>query len=792
MTMKFLAMVSGSAILAAGGGYAVAQTQLGDDGGAVEQSQRVLDAVTVTAQKRAQDVNDVPMSIVAMSAEDLETRGFEDVDDLDKLVPGFTATATNSGSPVYSLRGVGLYLYDSGVGAAPAVSVYIDEVGLPSPAMTSGAAFDLERVEILKGPQGTLFGQNATGGAVNFIAAKPTDELSAGISSSFDQHGKIDAEAYLSGPLADTVQARLALGVTQGGAWQESVTRPGDELGDSDLSRGRLLIDWQASENLDFSFNATLARDKSDAKAGQFSEFHPAFGGDTHPNPVNQAALSSAVIVPDSPELADWTPGTNTNDNQFDFYSLRTNYALTDSVTLTSLTAYQEVEIVKKIDQDGVAFDNLTINPFGRAETLSQELRLSGATDRMDWVFGLNYEDSDVINSLFYDSDLSANYAFGPGFAYDRINSENTSSIETAAFFANLEYALTEQLSVQLGGRYTDSSIDSVSCTSGDDSAPGDPGLPDFVNFLASVLGPGSPGLVGGDCIMLEASAGPNAVPTGPIAQTLSEDNVSWRTALTYSLLNDTIIYANISRAYKSGAIIPAGGLTRASYTPTTQERITAYEAGFKAPLFDGTTQLNGSAFFYDYEDKQVPYLVYDPAFGVLPALGNVPKSEVQGIELQLVTRPLDGLDLSVAATYLDTEVTEDFLVPTGLSPTDVSNVKGVELPNTPDLSIVADSQYRWNVNSSMEMYVGAGLTYVGDAFSRFPQRSGGAPILPSYTLLDLRAGIGPVDGNWDIQIWGRNVTDEYYRTTDNNSVDTSYHYAGQGSNFGVTLNYAF
>jgi len=792
MTRKFLTLVSCSALLTAGGGVAVAQAQTSESDVTVEQSQRVLEAVTVTAQKRAQNMNEVPMSIVALSAEELSTKGFADVDDLDKIVPGFTATTTNSGSPVYSLRGVGLYLYDSGVGSAPAVSVYIDQVGLPSPAMTSGAAFDLERVEVLKGPQGTLFGQNATGGAVNFIAAKPTDEFSAGIVSSFDQHGKVDAVGHLSGPLTDTVQARLALGVAQGGAWQESVTRPDDKLGDSDLSRGRLLIDWQASEDLEFSFNATLARDKSDAKAGQFSEFHPAHSSGTHPNPVNQAALSTAIVVPDSPELADWTPGTNTNDNSFDFYSLRADYEISDGITLSSLTAYQEVEIVKKIDQDGVAFDNLTINPYGSAETFSQELRLSGGTGKTIWVFGVNYENSDVINSLFYDSDLSANYAFGPALAYDRINSENASSIETAALFANVEYALTDQLSVQLGGRYTDYSIDSVSCTSGDDSAPGDPGLPAFVNFLASILGPGSPGFVGGDCIMLEASAGPNAVPTGPIDQTLSEDNVSWRTGLTYTLLNDSIVYATVSRAYKAGAIIPAGGLTRASYTPTTQESITAYEAGFKAPLFNGSTQLNGSAFFYDYEDKQVPYLVYDPAFNVLPALGNVPKSEVKGVELQLVTRPSDGWDLSVAATYLDTEVTDDFLVPTGLTPTDVSNLKGVELPNTPDLSVVADSQYRWNLNTSLEMYLGGRLTFIEKTLSRFPQRSGGAPALPSYTLLDLRAGIESADGDWGLQIWGRNVTDEYYLTADNNSVDTSYHFAGQGSNFGVTLTYDF
>ena len=776
MSKRILTLVTTTAILAISVGSAQAQT--------------ALDEIVVTAQKRSQNVYAVPMSIAALSADELVAKGFQDVDDLDKIVPGFTATKTNSGSPVYSLRGVGLYLYDSGVGASPAVSIYIDEVGLPSPAITSGAAFDLERVEVLKGPQGTLFGQNATGGAINFIAAKPTEEFSAGLVSSIDQHGKIDLVGHVSGSLADTVQARLALGVANGGAWQESVTRPGDKLGDADLLRGRLMVDWQASEKLDFSVNATLARDKSDVQAGQFSEFHPSHSSGTHPNPVNQAALTAAIVVPNVPELADWTPGTNTSDNSFDFYSLRTNYAINDDITLTALTAYQEVDIRKKVDQDGVAFDNLTINPVGSAETFSQELRLTGATDKLDWVVGGNYEKSDVINSLFYDSDLSSNYAFGPGLAYDRINSENTSEIETLGIFANLEYALSDHLSASFGARYTDYSIDATSCTSGDDSTAGDPGLPAFVNFLASALGPGSPGFVGGDCIMLEASSGPNAVPTGEISQTLSEDNISWRGGLTYTLQNDAIVYANVSRAYKSGAIIPAGGLTRESYLPTVQESITAYEAGFKAPITDAV-QLNASAFFYDYEDKQVPYQVYDPAFGVLPALGNVPKSEVKGVELQLIARPVEGWDVNLAATFMDTEVADDFLVSTGASPTDFINLVGINLPNTPEFSLVADTQYRFGVSDNFDMYVGGSFTHVGEQLSRFPQRSG-APNLPDYSLVDLRVGFEPSDGNWGLQLWGRNVTDEYYRTGDNNSVDTSYHFAGQGANYGATLKLDF
>ncbi|MBR9909235.1 MAG: TonB-dependent receptor [Gammaproteobacteria bacterium] len=745
-----------------------------------------LEEIVVTAQKRSENINEVPMSISALGGEELMNKGFSDTEDLVKVVPGFTVTKTNSNSPVFSLRGVGLYLYDSGVGASPAVSVYIDEVGLPSPAMTSGVSFDLERVEVLKGPQGTLFGQNATGGAINFIAAKPTEETTAGVTVSIDQHNKTDIEAFVSGALTDTLLARLAIGSTQGGAWQESVTRPNDELGDKDQFQARLLLDWQATDNLSLKLNVTTATDESDSAGAQFTVYHPGrVVGGTHPDPVAHAGLTATPVLGNAdPEDADWTPGTNFADNSFDFYSVRADYDISDSLTLNSLTAYQEVEIDMLIDQDGSAVEHLNINPIGSAETFSQELRLSGDTDRIRWVAGLSYEQSDIINNLYYfNSNLAANYAFGPSLAYQTILTENTSDVKTKAAFTNIEYNITESFAAQAGIRYTDSSRDAINCNYGDENGP-----QNFINAIGAVLGPGSYGFGPGDCFMLEASLGAAAVPTGVIEQTLDENNTSWRVGLTYTTDSDTILYGNVSRGYKSGTIIPSGGLVRKSFEPTVQEELTAYEAGFKASLFDNRAQLNGALFFYDYKDKQVPTVVPDSAFVRLPALGNVPESEVKGLELQLITVLAEGLDLSLAATYLSTEVTSDFVVADLVSS---ANVNGSDLPNTPELSFVSDLQYRWSLTSDMDMLVGTSVTYVDEALARFQDSATEpAPVLPSYTLVDVRVGISSSDDTWQVQLWGRNVADEHYFTSDNNSVDTSYRYAGQGANYGLTFSY--
>lgn len=741
-----------------------------------------IEEVLVTAQKRSENVNEVPMSISALSGENLASKGFSDTEDLAKMVPGFTATKTNSNTPVFTLRGVGLYLYDSGVGASPAVSVYIDEVGLPSPAMTSGISFDLERVEVLKGPQGTLFGQNATGGAINFIAAKPTVEPSAGISVSIDQHNKNDVEAFVSGSLSETLLGRIAIGSVQGGAWQESASRPNDKLGDKDQFQARVLLDWSASDSLSLKLNVTTATDESDTQGARFTKFHPTHSSGSHPNSAAQAALSNPNnIISGGPEKADWTPGTNYANNSFDLMSLRVDKDLNDTVTLTSLTAWQEVDIDMTVDQDGAVWDNLIINPVGNAETFSQELRISGSDATMNWVAGINYEVSDIRNNLYYDTDLSANYSFGPGLAYQVTFAENTSDTESKAVFGSLDYNITDRLTGQAGIRYTESSRDATNCTFGDQV------LSDYVNKITELLGPGSAGFVAGDCIMLEASSGPNAVPTGEISQSLNENNTSWRVGLTYTTEDEIVTYGNISRGFKAGTIIPAAGLTRASYFPTNEEQLTAFETGFKASLFDSRAQLNGAIFLYDYVDKQVPFIEKDPAFGALPALANVPKSEVKGAEIQLLTVLAEGLDLSLAATYLDTEVSQDHILDTTSG---LVNVKGSVLPNTPELSFVGDLQYRRALTSDVDMVLGTSINYVGESLSRFQNAAEAPPVLPSYTLVDIRAGFASPEDAWLIQFWGRNVTNKLYYTTDNISIDTSYRYVGQGANYGLTFNY--
>src|SRR5882672_3581479 len=179
-----------------------------------------LSEIVVTAEKRSEKLSDVPLSITAITGNQLADRGIVSTADLEKLVPGFTYRSSQYGTPIFSIRGIGFY--DEQVALEPTVTVYVDQVPLPYARMTEGAALDLERVEVLKGPQGTLFGQNSTGGAVNYIAAKPTSSFEAGVDATYGRFNEFDAGGFVSGPIAEGLGARFAFKSEQRGDWQQS------------------------------------------------------------------------------------------------------------------------------------------------------------------------------------------------------------------------------------------------------------------------------------------------------------------------------------------------------------------------------------------------------------------------------------------------------------------------------------------------------------------------------------------------------------------------------------------
>src|SRR5882724_5230928 len=308
-----------------------------------------ISEIIVTAQKRSERLGDVPMSIAALTGERLQEQQVLQVSDLSRVVPGFTYQPSDYGTPVYSIRGIGFR--DVAVAVAPTVSVYVDQVPVPYSAETQGAAFDADRVEVLKGPQGTLFGQNSTGGAINFIAAKPTRTFDAGADVTYGRFQETDVQEFVSGPLSDAFSGRIALRTEQRGDWQISETRPHDTLGERNFSTGRALLDWQPSEVLKAELNINGWIDKSDTQAAQLVQYSPSV-----PNgyPDQTAALSVYQPAPNDARIADWKPNISLKrDDNFYQSSLNLQWAISEAVSLSSITAWSEFKQNAPTDTDG-------------------------------------------------------------------------------------------------------------------------------------------------------------------------------------------------------------------------------------------------------------------------------------------------------------------------------------------------------------------------------------------------------------------------------------------------------
>jgi iron complex outermembrane recepter protein len=813
-----------------------------------------LEEVIVTAQKRSQSINDVGLTIQAADAEALVDRGIDGPSDLGKLVAGFTYTESIYSTPVYTLRGIGLY--DATFGAPPAVSVYSDQVPRNFPVMSSALDLDLERIEVLKGPQGTLFGQSSTGGAVNYITAKPTDELVSGVDVGFAKFGRFEASGYVSGPVSDTVRARLAVKAVNGGEWQRSISRPSDENGASRRVSGRLTVDWKPSDALAVEASVTVGTDHSDVQAPQyvgtvFNVYSAASLAAANSNPatanpfgiVNEAlyaglttagspnfdatflgrqatlvsrlngsdpvhaagalAILGTPTAPDDARAAEWTQGfLGKSDNQYQQGTVRIDYEFSDGLSLTSLTAFAKQELEYNQDLDGTTAIAVDVPLNGEVKTFNQEFRLSGTSERINWIVGLTYDNlKSRQQNDFRLNEYSANEPI-PGIPIRLTRNDFDGELKTTAGFGNIEFQVNDSFSLSAGYRYTENKQKASYCYNDPAIDTAQTTAQVFSIFQNLFTGTTQPPILAGECFPLGDGLGGTTfgLPTRtPLNRDLDESNSSYRLGATWKSEGGTLLYATLSQGFKTGIFSAIGASSTSQYAPAVQEKVVAYELGVKAPLFDRALNVNAAVFFYDYKDKQVRGRVSDAIYGLLEKMVNVPKSEISGFEVELVARPMDGLTLSASATYLDAKVTGAFSQTADGSA--VYNAAGYTgdfkdspLPFTPEFSANVDAQYEWGVGGNLTAFVGATLLHQGSQNTTFYNDVLRAEDfdIDSYTTLDVRAGIGSADGRWKATVYGRNVTDEVYTTSITTYLDTLFRFTGRPATYGISLSYRF
>ncbi|NHN36526.1 TonB-dependent receptor [Pseudomaricurvus alcaniphilus] len=812
-------------------------------------SHAALEEVIVTAQKREQSINDVGMTISAASGDQLMAQGVTDTSDLAKIVPGFNATESFT-MPVYTLRGVGLYDYS--LASSPSVALYVDQVPLPYPSMAGDANLDVQRVEVLKGPQGTLFGQSSTGGAINYIPNAPTDEFEAGVDVSYERFGRTAISGFASGALTDSLQGRIALNTVQGGDWQVSASRPSDENGAEDKLSGRILLNWDATDSATFGLNVAFNHDKSDIAQSQYSgnRLNIVAAPDArNPAAIVDPALYAAYTTPgspgydpslaakqelmfsrmaageqqtidylttvdpgDDPRKAEWTPGFRTDRNdKFEKIALRGDIGLSDEMTLTFISTYMEQDIEHYVDGDATVAQVLDETITGNIEFFSQEIRIAYDTDNMHAIVGLNYDKTEMFDSIHYDLFYGPLNESLPGLRFSELDALLKQEIDNTAIFANVEYSFSDSLKFNAGIRYTESNREGEQCNfQSPDAADSNvsktfgnadivPGFGFYDLQTAFGLDPANHVVVNpGECYVLNDKVAPTdpgylRPSITPNQEELKEDNVSWRLGLDYALDQGALVYGTISKGYKAGIISGLSPAVTSAYAPAVQEELLAYEIGVKAPIGD-SVQLNASTFYYDYTDKQLRARILDPVFGLLEKLLNVPESEIFGVEVEVLAQPSDGLVLSASATYLDSEVTSSFsTTPDGSAIYNQSgytgDFKGSTLPYTPKLSAVANVQYEFDVTGNVVGFIGGSLTYSDSMNTTFENSVLVADDfeMDSYTTLDLRAGVAATDDRWRLTFFGRNVTDEYIVNTIFTG-DSVYRNASKPAIYGMSL----
>lgn len=679
----------------------------------------ILQEIVVTAQRRAQNVQDVPIAISAISGDALLQAGIRDPRDLSLLVPNLTFQAgTAATTTALFIRGVGIGDFNSNTTGA--VGVYVDDVFLGANAGKLFNVFDSEGIEVLKGPQGTLYGRNTTAGAIRFSSRKPTDELRIDASALYGRFDEVQIEGGIGGPLvADTLKARISGIYNQrDGTTKNRVT--GHDVNDVDMSAVRAIVDFTPTDSL--LLRATVHAGWNRGGARQFQ--HRGQGLDFAGNP----AFSPSGRPLDAFGYADEDNDIYAGDydiegeERVDVFGGSLNAQLTlDSVDLVSITAYEGVDRYTLEDTDASPNDVITARYIDQPRQFSQELRVQSNTDeRLSWILGGFYFDDELKTDSSYDilrvlRDPTAPFGgFDPVIGIGDLHFPYTQKTESFAVFGQSDYKLSERLTATTGLRYSRDRIDL-----------------DYSSFYDE------PGLV---------------FPILDFQGQKTFTDVSWRGALSYRS-EDVLYYGSVSKGYNSGGFAGGASSDIRQLQPFDSEQLIAYEIGLKSELLDRTLRFNLGAFYYDYQDLQV--FVFDTS-GLIPLQRklNAGNAEIYGLESDITVRLMDGLDVFLAASLLHTEYTEF----TGLATADYTGNRLVSAPQ-----FAASGGITYTIPLEPAGSIRARLD--GSYQSKIYLTPDNAPSsrVGAYGVLNLRVAWVSDDDRYEVALWGKNITQREY-----------------------------
>ncbi len=797
--MKKRLLIAGAAFMAFGHAGAMAQS---------------IDEIVVTAQKKEQNIQEVGISITAMPGDTIEALGFSTTPDIVAQVPGLNVgTPVGEGNnPAFSLRGVGLNDFNDN--SEGPIAVYIDEVYQAAlPGLTFNL-FDTERVEVLRGPQGTLYGRNATGGLIHFISKTPTDDVDGYSTVEMGNYNTLNFSGAIGGSLGQGARGRLSVSSLNNDGYASNRIGPDSNQAGSVAVRGQIEFDLAPETTL--LLKAEHADSDVAAPYYQHEGTTDATGADALPFCPQQSGTYDVYCYADND--GDNFDGEYNTQGRLEIEkeaftaTLKTPAGM--GIELTNVAHYSETVKAHQEDTDMGPNNGLDAR-FGSTTTvISDELRLAGEGDNYSWVVGAFYLDTEVEGSLDIDVNHRRDFlsfldrlaeeagGFGvsiatlpdPDFPFGapgtgglsganpnidltldvfaagdtdatllpfiRYDASYTQDTTSTAIFGQFDYEITPQLKLTAGARYTEEEreLEYVNLANADAAfnnfVTGIIGVPDFFRFTS------------------EALAG------GPAYNIIEDDNVSGKVVLDYQVNDDLLVFVSANQGYKAGGF-NAGLLdftdgVGVEDVPYDAEELLSYETGFKYDFPSGNYRVNASAFIYDYTDYQAL------TFRGLSQFITNSDAEFTGAEVELVGTPMEDLYFQIGASLLDAEIDQvsvDGVVSEGVSPV-----------LAPEFTINGLVRYEQNVGRGAVAYQ---LSFNHQDDHYFDITNKELSKEEAYTLLDGRVSY-EVD-NWEFAIYGQNLTDEEYRvyTFDfSGPAGFNQQFYGKPRWFGATVTY--
>lgn len=717
----------------------------------------VLEEVVVTAQKREQNMQDVGISISAFTGDQIKTLGYTNAQQVTALAAGVSTVQPN-GEATYSLAIRGAASSDFTSNNESPVAVYVDDVYISQMAGTGFMLFDMERVEILRGPQGTLYGRNATGGLAHFISRKPSQEFDGYGQVTVGEHDQVKFEGAVGGGLSDTVAGRFSLSTHHNSGYITNRLDPGNDLNNANDYAGRAQLLFEPSDDLSILINGRYSLQQ--IRTGFFEGDSAILVGQrTTGQPI---PLANGYVDTDNDVYAGDFNDPGFNDLETYGITGTVNWKWGD-IDVTSITDFSSVKRDYIEDSDATPVTTFDFFLTTDSEQFSEELRFAGETENVKWTAGFYYldiglKDSNGARTTFY-GDIFA-CVFGgipncdpgtlafpgpfpapqgngepPPYTFDALGNPqfdsfnggfrgllNPYTIDTTSWslFGQTEYALNDQWSVTGGFRWIEEDKDYTWSNH-------------WVEFR------------GGDAH--RTAANPNVIATLQSFDTSSSDSIwSAKAQVDYRPNDDLLLYASWNHGVKASGfnapLIGVGG-NQADIIPYQPEELDAFEVGFKSSLFDGKVRLNASGYYYDYKDFQAFNLVvFDALTSNLPA-------DMNGFEVEVQATPIEGLDILFGLAYNDAQI-------------DLAGGGTSRPVMSPKWNINSLVRYQWPMmNGSMAIQAD------GDYRSRVGfnlSNNDNTGSMGGYSVFNTRLSYTTGDEKWSIAVFANNVFDREYR----------------------------